>query len=61
MDNFKFKQRFTPELVFTAKKLYTPNIIYIVMWEKDGELDCVTYPVDEAEEYIKNKSWEIIS
>lgn len=61
MEEFKFKQKFTPDIIFKAKKLYEPANIYVVVWEINGDFDCVGYPIEEVDFYIKNGSWKIIS
>lgn len=59
-EDFKFTVGATSNFVYTAKKLYVPDPIYIVMWECQGELQCVNYPVERAMQYIEEGSWRIV-
>lgn len=60
VEDFKFTVGPISNFVYTAKKLYVPDPIYIVMWETNGELQCVNYPLERAMQYIKEEDWRII-
>ena len=60
MDEFKFTHKFTDDLIYTARKIDRSGI-YRVTWKRYGKSEQVDFPIEEAQQYIESKVWEVIS